>query len=88
MVATVSEPGSKEKSDRGKVKRPSHWAENRRVAIFPDVPGWRFRPEHSMVITTDQRRDIVGKVISAIFKRLNSREDKRDKRPGWLMTEP
>jgi hypothetical protein len=41
-----------------------------------------------MIITTKRQRDIVSKVVSAIFERLNGREDKSDKRPRWLRTEP
>lgn len=67
---------------RGKGNRESHWAEGRRVAIFPDVPGSDFRPEHSMIITTDLRRKIVGEVVAEIFKRPDGREDNC---PDWLI---
>jgi hypothetical protein len=88
MVATANERGSWGNTRSEKKIQRSHWAENRRVAIFPDVPGQSFRPEHSMIITTKRQRDIVSKVVSAIFERLNGREDKNDKRPRWLRTEP
>lgn len=87
MVAAANEHGSGGRLARKKEKQQPHWAENRRVAIFPDVPGQSFRPEHSIIITTARRRDIVREVVSAIFERLDGREDKYDKRPSWLMTE-
>ena len=80
-VATRRAAGSS--TVRGRRNRESHWAEGRRVAIFPDVPGSDFRPEHSMVITTDRRREIFDEVAAEIFNRLNKKEDNR---PEWLMT--
>jgi len=86
MTAAATRPAfwGRSMRDRGKWKRESHWTEGRRIAIFPDVPGSDFKPEHSLVITTDRRRELVGEVVTAIFNRLKSGEDNR---PEWLMAE-
>lgn len=84
MVTTATGQAAGGRSVRGRENRESNWAEGRRVAIFPDVPGSDFRPERSMIITTDRRRKIVGEVVGEIFDRLNR---KGDNRPEWLVTD-
>jgi len=56
-----------------------HWAEGRHVGIFPDVPG-KFRPEYSIIITTEELCKIVHEVVSEIFNVRNNENE----RPGQL----
>lgn len=63
-----------------------HWAEGRHVGIFPDVPG-KFKPEHSIIITTEELGAIVHVVVSEIFKRVKD-ENKHSESGGHALSVP
>ena len=82
LVSTiVTRSRSINKTARRSKKPEPAWWEGRRVAIFPDIPGEDFRPEHSILIRTEQAREIVNEVVAAIFRHLS-----HDHRPEWLVT--
>jgi hypothetical protein len=71
----------REKSE--KVKLPE-WTRGRAVIIRPDVPGKRFHPEHTIVLTTPGRRAAAELAIKAFYNEL---EEQGDNRPTWAPRE-
>jgi hypothetical protein len=69
MSATLDRISKRTKSKKvpDKEESESHWGDDRRVIIRPDVPGRDAHPEDSVIIETDRERAIVRDALDEIY---------------------